>query len=55
MPLTKEFAEHFDLTEVLIGASSLVIRYRGPRGPSAEVFWFNAQNKVYWAAAHYVG
>lgn len=44
---------HFDLTEVLAGASSLVIRYRGPRGPSAEVFWFDAQIKVYRAAAHY--
>ena len=46
---------HFDLTEVLIGASSLVIRYLGPRGPSAEVFWFDARNKVYRAAAHYEG
>jgi ketosteroid isomerase-like protein len=46
---------HFDLTEVLIGASSLVIQYRGPRGPSAEVFWFDAQNKVCRAAAHYTG
>ena len=43
----------FDLTAVLVGASSLVIQYRGPRGPSAEVFWFDAQNKVYRAAAHY--
>ena len=44
---------HFDLTEVLLGASSLVIQYHGPRGPSAEVFWFDAQNKVCRAAAHY--
>ncbi len=44
---------HFDLTAVLVGASSLVIQYRGPRGPRAEVFWFDAQNKVYRAAAHY--
>jgi ketosteroid isomerase-like protein len=44
---------HFDLTEVLVGASSLVIQYRGPRGPSAEVFWFDAENKVCRAAAHY--
>jgi ketosteroid isomerase-like protein len=44
---------HFDLTEVLVGASSLVIQYRGPCGPSAEAFWFDAQNKVYRAAAHY--
>jgi ketosteroid isomerase-like protein len=46
---------NFELTEVLVGASSLVILYRGPRGPSAEVFWFDAQNKVYMAAAHYAG
>jgi ketosteroid isomerase-like protein len=44
---------HFDLTEVLVGASSLVIQYRGPRGPSAEVFWLDGQNKVCRAAAHY--
>ena len=44
---------HFDLTEVLVGASSLVIQYHGPRGPSAEVFWFDGQNKVCRAAAHY--
>ena len=29
---------HFDVEEVLVGASSVVIRYRGPRGSSAEVF-----------------
>ena len=45
---------HFDLTEVQVGASSLVIQYHGPRGPSAEVFWFDAENKVCRAAAHYV-
>jgi ketosteroid isomerase-like protein len=46
---------HFDLTEVLVGVSSLVIQYRGPRGPSAEVFWFDAENKVCRAPAHYTG
>ncbi len=46
---------HFDLTEVLVGASSVMIRYRGPRGSSAEVFWFDAENKVCRAAAHYPG
>ena len=45
---------HFDLLDVYAGASSVVIRYRGHRGPSAEVFWFNAEGKVYRAAAHYV-
>ena len=36
-------------------ASSLVIQYRGPRGPSAELFWFDAENKLCRAAAHYAG
>ena len=44
---------HFDLVEIYLGASSAVIHYRGPRGPSAEAFWFNAEGKVYRAAAHY--
>ena len=43
----------FELLEVYAGAGSVVIRYRGPRGPSAEAFWFNAEGKVYRAAAHY--
>ena len=46
---------HFDLEEVLVGASSVVILYRGPRGSSAEVFWFDGENKVLRAAAHYAG
>ena len=45
---------HFDLLEVYAGADSVVIRYRGPRGASAEVFWFDAEGKVYRAAAHYL-
>jgi len=43
----------FELLEVYLGAASVVIRYRGPRGLSAEAFWFNAEGKVYRAAAHY--
>jgi hypothetical protein len=46
-------ALHFDLQDVFVGASSVVICYRGPRGPGAEAFWFNAEGKVYRAAAHY--
>lgn len=46
---------HFERTEVPVSVSSLVIRYRGPRGPNAEVFRFDAQNKVCRAAAHYAG
>jgi len=44
---------HFELLDAYVGASSVVIHYRGPRGPSAEVFWFNGEGKVYRAAAHY--
>lgn len=39
--------------EVFAGPSSPVIQYRGLRGPSAEVFRFDAENKVCRAAAHY--
>ena len=46
---------HFDFEEVLVGASSVVILYRGSRGQSAEVFWFDAGNKIHRAAAHYPG
>lgn len=44
---------YFDLIDVYAGAGSVVIHYTGPRGASAEVFWFNADGKVYQAAAHY--
>lgn len=44
---------HFDLIDAYAGASSVVIHYRGPRGPSAEAFWFDGGGKVYCAAAHY--
>lgn len=46
-------ALHFELSEVLVGASSLTLCYIGPRGKSAEAFFFNEQGKVYRAAAHY--
>ena len=52
--ILSHYTEDFEMSSP-IGASSLVIRYRGPRGPSAEVFWFDAQNKVCRAAAHYTG
>jgi len=44
---------HFELGEVLVGAASVTIVYRGHRGPSAEVFWFDGAGKVVRAAAHY--
>jgi ketosteroid isomerase-like protein len=44
----------FELADVFVGAASATITYRGHRGLSAEVFWFNADGKVYRAAAHYL-
>jgi ketosteroid isomerase-like protein len=46
---------YFDLIDVYTGAGSVVIHYTGPRGASAEAFWFNAEGKVCRAAAHYSG
>jgi ketosteroid isomerase-like protein len=45
---------HFELEGAYAGAGSVVIHYRGPRGPSAEVFWFDDGGKVCRAAAHYL-
>ena len=45
---------HFELLDVFVGAASVVVHYRGPRGVSAEAFWFNSERKVHRAAAHYV-
>ena len=44
---------HFELVDVLAGASSVTVLYRGHRGLSAEVFWFNDEGRVHRAAAHY--
>jgi len=44
---------HFELMNVFAGARSVTVSYRGHRGPSAEVFWFDAALKVFRAAAHY--
>ena len=43
----------FELVEVLSGVHSLVIRYRGHKGPVAEVFRFGSSGKVVSASAHY--
>jgi len=45
---------HFELANVFAGANSVTISYRGHRGLSAEVFWFNPELKVYRASAHYL-
>ncbi len=44
---------HFELVNVFAGAGSVTVTYRGHRGSSAEVFWFNAALEVFRAAAHY--
>jgi hypothetical protein len=45
---------HFELADAFAGTSSITLTYRGHRGLSAEVFWFNTEGKVYRAAAHYM-
>jgi hypothetical protein len=44
---------HFELINVFVGVGSLVIYYKGRRGLSSEVFYFNNQGKVFKAVAHY--
>jgi len=44
---------HFELTGIYPGEDSLVLHYKGHRGYSAEVFFFNAAGKVDRAFAHY--
>ncbi len=44
---------HFDLLQVLVGAESVTIYYRGVRGLAAEVFFFNEKGLVVQACAHY--
>lgn len=43
----------FELLGVFAGVDSVVIHYRGHRGPAAEVFQFGPTGKVSAAAAHY--
>jgi hypothetical protein len=45
---------HFETIAVLVGVSSLMICYKGPRGRlAAEVFHFGEDGKVIRAFAHY--
>lgn len=44
----------FELLDVFTGVNSLVICYRGHRGPGAEVFHFDGDGKVVRAFAHYL-
>lgn len=43
----------FELEEVFVGADCIVLRYRGVRGPAAEVFFFDERGRVVRAAASY--
>lgn len=45
---------HFELLNTFAGANSMTLVYRGHRGISAEVFWFDDAGKVQRAAAHYL-
>ena len=51
--LARNSALSFELLHVLAGAASVTLVYRGHRGLTAEVLWFDAQGKVERAAAHY--
>jgi hypothetical protein len=44
---------HLELLGVMLGTSSVVIHYHGPKGEGAEVFWFDDEWKVMRAVAHY--
>lgn len=44
---------HFELVNVLTGANSVTLNYKGHRGLSAEVFHFGPDEKVVKAYAHY--
>ncbi len=44
----------FELLHTLVGADSLVLVYRGPRGTSAEHFEFDERLQVVRASAHYL-
>jgi hypothetical protein len=43
----------FELVQVLVGAASLIVYYRGVRGMAAEIFFFGEDLLVHRAAAHY--
>lgn len=44
----------FELIETFVGADSVVLHYRGVRGPAAEVFFFGADGRVVRASANYL-
>jgi hypothetical protein len=44
---------HFEHFSTLVGVESITIYYKGARGMAAEVFFFNADLKVWKCCAHY--
>jgi hypothetical protein len=44
---------HFEHFSTLVGVESITIYYKGARGMAAEVFFFNAELKVWKCCAHY--
>lgn len=44
---------HFEHLNTLVGAHSIMLYYKGPRGFSGEVFHFGADGKIVKAFAHY--
>ncbi len=44
----------FELIETFVGADSVVLHYRGVRGPAAEVFFFGTDGRVVRASATYL-
>lgn len=44
---------HFELREILVGAQSITLYYKGTRSMAAEVFFFGPDGLVVQAAAHY--
>ncbi len=43
----------FEFINAFTGVVSVIVNYRGHRGLSSEVFFFNDQGKVYKSCAHY--
>lgn len=44
---------HFEFINAFTGVDSVIVNYRGHRGLSSEVFFFNDLGKVYKSCAHY--
>lgn len=44
---------NFEFINAFTGVNSVIVNYKGHRGLSSEVFFFNEQGKVYKSCAHY--